>query len=349
MAVNPLARALQIAVSGRTLDGDTMGAAVRQMMDGEVMAEPEAQLLTAGLLSALAARGEQAEEIAAVAFAMREAGARLDTGDSAVIDTCGTGGTGRSLFNCSTASALVVAAGGGKVAKHGNRTTTRSSGSADVLEAAGVALMLTPEQASLCLAEVGMVFLFAPAFHPAMRHLAPVRRAMGIRTVFNLAGPLTNPAGARRQITGVPGSEYLEVYAQALQLLGAQRALVVHSRDGLDEISPAAVTDAVRLADGESQRLTIDPADYGISADLRQLQVSSAEDSLAMIRTALGGQAHPAADMVALNAGAAFHVGGLCADLEQGVDKARQVLASGEALRLLQQLAAVSQKLQQPA
>lgn len=341
-----IAQALRLAVGGQTLSRETMQAAVREMMSGEIMAGPEAALLSASLLTALAVRGERAEEISAVAEVMRGLGERVPNSDPSLLDTCGTGGTGQSLFNCSTAVALVVAAGGGRVAKHGNRTTTRASGSADLLEAAGVALELTPAQAARCLDQCGIVFLFAPSFHPAMRHLGPVRRSLGIRTIFNLAGPLTNPAGARRQLAGVGDGRWLQDYARALQLLGAERALVVHSQDGLDEISPAAPTDALLLADGQLQPQVIDPADYSIGVELHSLQVHSAAESLAMVRAALGGEATGAGEMIALNAGAAFHICGLSADLASGIDKARQVLASGKALDTLQRLAETSQQLQ---
>lgn len=343
-----IAEALRLAATGEEVGRAQLQAAVREMMSEEIMAEPQAQLLSASLLTALAVRGERAGEISAVAEVMREIGERVQTSDERLLDTCGTGGTGLSLFNCSTAVALTVAAGGGRVAKHGNRTATRNSGSADLLEAAGVLLELTPPQAIQCLDELGIVFLFSPAFHPAMRYLGPVRRTLGIRTIFNLAGPLTNPAGAKRQLVGVGNGKYLQDYARALQLLGAQKALVVHSRDGLDEISPAVPTDAFLLADGELTGLTIDPADYGISVPLDALKVGSANDSLAMVRAALGGEAHPAAEMIALNAAAAFHICGLSADLDAGIEKARQVLASGAALKLLQQLAEVSQRLAGP-
>lgn len=341
---DPVQEALRIAVSLETVPAELMVLATQHMISGEA-----SETLVAALLAALSARGERPEEIASVAGVLRAQGVRVDVPDKDyLLDTCGTGGTGKKLFNCSTCAALVVAAGGVRVAKHGNRTATRASGSADLLEQAGLTLNLTPQQAVSCLKQVGIVFLFAPSFHPAMRHLAPVRRNLGIKTIFNLVGPLANPAGAGLQVMGVHSKKMLQPMAAALNTLGSRHALVLHSQDGLDEISPSAPTDAVELRpDGEFRPHLIDPADFDVRVSLQQLTVASAAESLDMVRKVLAGQPHPAADMVALNAGAAFWIGGTCEDLKAGVERARETIKSGAGLDKLHELARVSTEMAQ--
>ena len=338
-------QALQQVLAGAEVPADLMQDAIAEMIQ-----EDSPQALIGALLSTLALRGEKPAEIAAAVRALQQRGHAVPVaGTAPLIDLCGTGGTGQKLFNCSTCSALVVAAAGVPVVKHGNRTNTRASGSADLLEAAGVALALTPEQAAHCLREVGMVFLFAPAFHPAMRHVAGIRRELGIRSLFNLVGPLANPGGASHHLLGVHSLAFARPMAQALRELGISRALVVHSDDGLDEISPAAPTTALELtADGDIRELRIDPADFGIATPLRELAAHSPAESLAIVKAVLAGQEHAAAGMVALNAGAALWIADLCPDLKAGVRLARQTLASGAGLQVLERLVATSTSLAAP-
>ena len=342
MSGKAVTEALALAVAGETVPEALMASAVQEMMT-----EDCPQVAAAGLLTALSVRGERPAEIVATAQVLRRRGLKVAAVEPEnLLDTCGTGGTGKSLFNCSTCCALVAAAAGVRVAKHGNRASTRASGSADLLERAGVVLTLTPAQAASCLEQVGLAFLFAPAFHPAMRHMAPIRRELGIKTIFNLVGPLSNPAGARRQVLGVPAPKYLRPMAEALRQLGAVRALVVHSHDGLDEISPAAPTDVIELSpDGELTEYTLNPADFGPTESLENLTVTSSTDSLEQARTLLAGEAHPAVGMVALNAGAALWIGGRCDSLKDGVQLAHQTLAAGAGLELLEKLAATSTRL----
>jgi anthranilate phosphoribosyltransferase len=277
-------------------------------------------------------KGETVEEIAAAAAVMRALATRVDVDGANLIDTCGTGGDAKGTFNVSTATAFVVAAAGGKVAKHGNRSVSSSSGSADVLEAAGARLDLEPEAVAQCIAEVGVGFLFAPRHHSAMKHAVGPRREMGVRTLFNLLGPLTNPAGAPHQLLGVYDDRWVRPVAEVLQELGSRQVMVVHAEDGLDEISIGAPTHVAELRDGRVSERTIAPEDFGMNrAPLESIHVDTAAESLAMIRQAFSGAGGPAADIIALNAGAAIYTVGLAEDLPTGVDQARQILASGAA------------------
>lgn len=308
-----------------------------QVMSGE--ATP-AQI--GALLMGFRLKGETAEEIAGAAETMRALSTRVMVDVPHLVDTCGTGGSGAKLFNVSTAAAFVAAAAGAHVAKHGNRKMTSASGSADVLEAAGVNLALTPEQIAHCIREVGVGFLFAQAHHGAMKHAAPVRQELGVRTLMNLLGPLTNPAGARRQVIGVFNPQFQEVLARVLKLLDAEHVLVVHS-NGLDEIALDSSTYVVELKDGRIDGFEIAPEDFGISRrPAEDLRSDSPESSLALIRKALTEADSAAADIVSLNAGAAIYAAGVAATLGDGVNLAREAIGAGRARERLDELVRVT-------
>jgi anthranilate phosphoribosyltransferase len=333
--------AIRTVTERRDLDAGQMTAVMRLIMGGD--ATP-AQI--GGFLIGLRMKGETVEEIAAAAAVMRELATHVTVDHPHLVDIVGTGGDGVGTFNVSTASAMVVAAAGGRVAKHGNRSISSSSGSADLLEQAGVRLDLTPEQVAACVDEVGVGFMFAPRHHGAMRHAVAPRREMAVRTIFNVLGPLTNPAGAPNLLIGVYAAEWVEPLARVMQRLGAEHVLVVHSEDGLDEISIGAATQVAELKAGEVTTFTIDPTAYGISLNaVDSLKVADATQSLAVVRRVLGGQSGPASDIVALNAGAALYAAGLADGLDSGVTRAREVLASGAALGKLDQLAEFTGKL----
>ncbi|MEQ6342865.1 MAG: anthranilate phosphoribosyltransferase [Gammaproteobacteria bacterium] len=292
-----------------------------------------------GFLIGLRMKGETVDEIAAAAQVMRELAVRVEIGGPHLVDTCGTGGDTAHTFNISTASAFVAAAAGARVAKHGNRSVSSKSGSADVLEAASVRLDLTPHEVACCVNEVGVGFMFAPAHHGAMKHAIGPRREMGVRTVFNVLGPLTNPAGAPNQVIGVFDDAWLVPLAQVLARLGSEHVLVVHSEDGMDEISIGAETKIAELKDGKVSTYVVAPERFGMQrAAIDALKVSDAQHSLAMIRTALDNTPGPARDIVALNAGAAIYAAGLAETLEQGVRKASDAIASGAARAKLEAL-----------
>jgi anthranilate phosphoribosyltransferase len=277
-------------------------------------------------------KGETVDEIAAAAKVMRDLATRVDVAGPHLVDTCGTGGDGASTFNISTASAIVTAAAGARVAKHGNRSVSSSSGSADVLEAAGVKLDLTPAQVAACIDRVGVGFLFAPAHHSAMKYAIGPRKEMRVRTLFNLLGPLTNPAGAPNQVLGVFSPDWVEPLAEVLKRLGSEHVLVVHAEDGLDEISIAAPTRVAELRDESISVYTITPEDFGIQrADLSAIVVENAEQSLAMIKRVFDDEPGPARDIVRLNAGAAIYAAGLTSSLADGVALASEVIRSGKA------------------
>ncbi len=330
--------AIRAVTERRDLDAAEMEAVMRLIMTGQ--ATP-AQI--GGFLVGLRMKGESVDEIAAAARVMRELAAHVDVSGPHLVDTCGTGGDGASTFNISTASALVAAAAGARVAKHGNRSVSSSSGSADVLEAAGVRLDLTPQQVAACIGQVGVGFLFAPQHHSAMKHAIGPRKEMGVRTVFNLLGPLTNPAGAPRQVLGVFSDDWVEPLAHVLRQLGSEHVLVVHAEDGLDEISIGAPTHVAELKDGEISVYTMTPEDFGLQrADVASLAVEDARQSLAMITDVFEGQAGPACDIVMLNAGAAIYVAGLASSLADGVARAGEVLQGGQAKETLDALVRVT-------
>jgi anthranilate phosphoribosyltransferase len=340
MSIQPLLAKL---MERRDLEAGEMQAAMRQIMGGE--ATP-AQI--AGFLVALRMKGETPAEIAAAAGVMRELSLHVAVDDlrEQLVDTCGTGGDAAGLFNVSTAAAIVVAAAGGRVAKHGNRAASGKTGSADVLEAAGVKLDLGPKGVERCIRELGIGFMLAPRFHAAMKHAVGPRREMGVRTLFNVIGPLTNPAGARNQVLGVFHPDWLLPMAEVLKRLGSRHVLVVHGEDGLDEISIAARTQVVELKNGEIKRWHMAPEDVDLPrAPLDGLRVSSAQESLAIIRRVLAGEPGPAADTVAFNAGAALYVGGQARTVKAGVEQARAAIASGAAARKLEDFVRLSQSL----
>ncbi|GAB4200364.1 MAG: anthranilate phosphoribosyltransferase [Wenzhouxiangellaceae bacterium] len=336
-----MATALHELAQAQDLDGPVMEAAMSEIMDGVV-----SQIQIAGFLMALAAKGETVTEIAAAARVMRRYAIPVPVSGEHVLDTCGTGGDGASTFNISTAVAFVAAEGGARVAKHGNRSVSSRSGSADVLECAGLNLQLDANQVKLCIEQHGVGFLFAPAHHQATRHAVPVRRELGVRTLFNLLGPLTNPAAAPHQLLGVFHPRWLRPVAETLAALGSRHVLVVHAEDGLDEISLAAPTQVCELHNGDIREYAIRPEDFDIaSQSLTGLAVSEPRESLAMIEQALQGKAGPARDIVALNAGAALYAADCSEDLAAGVKRASEILDSGAAWQRWQALIDLSQKL----
>jgi len=326
--------AIRAVTERKNLSSDEMTSVMRLIMTGE--ATP-AQV--GGFLIGLRMKGETVEEVAAAAAVMRELSTRVEVDKEHLVDTCGTGGDASGSFNISTASAFVVAAAGGRVAKHGNRSVSSKSGSADVLEAAGVNLELSPDQVARCVHEIGVGFMFAPLHHSAMKHAIGPRREMAVRTIFNVLGPLTNPAGAPNQVLGVFSNDWVEPLARVLKQLGSNHVLVVHADDGLDEISIGSITHIAELRDGEISTYTIQPEDFGMQrADLSAIRADDAGHSLAIIRSVLANEEGPARDIVCLNAGAAIYAAGLTASLAEGVDRAREVIASGEAAAKLEQL-----------
>ncbi|MEO1081908.1 MAG: anthranilate phosphoribosyltransferase [Pseudomonadota bacterium] len=332
-----LQQALARVVEGEHLSRDEMSAVMRLIMSGEAT---DAQI--GGLLVALRMKGEQIDEIAGAAAVMRELATPVNVAGEHLVDLVGTGGDGANLFNVSTGACFVVAAAGAKVAKHGNRSVSSTSGSSDVLEALGVPLDLDPDQVGRSIDELGLGFMFAPAHHAAMRYAIGPRRELAMRTLFNLLGPLTNPAGVRRQLLGVFDKSLCEPLAQALNSLGSVHAMVVHSQDGLDEISPAAPTEVAELRDGEVSCYTLDPHAFGLAAaDLSGLQVTSAEASARLIRAALGGGDAPDNDVakartiITLNAGATIYVAGLTTSLADGMSLAEDLVSTGLAMEKL--------------
>lgn len=308
----------------------------------QVMAGELTQAQIAGLLIALRIKGETVTEIAAAASVMRELSSKVQIQDAAnLIDTCGTGGDGIQTFNVSTVSAFVAAAAGAKVAKHGGRSVSSTCGSADVLEALGVSVSLSPAQVGNCVDNIGIGFMFAPNHHSAMKHSAPVRRELGVRTLFNLLGPLTNPANAKRQVMGVFDSSLTSKLAQVLQQLGSEHVMVVCGADGMDEISFSGDTFVAELKDGMISEYSLNPQQFGLSLhNLSTIQVQNVAESKAMILDVLNGNKSPARDIVLLNAGAAIYVSGKSDSLQDGINKAAQVLDNGSALAKLEALKA---------
>ena len=319
--------ALQKLLNKQDLAADEMREVMRLIMSGKAS---DAQI--GGFLIALRCKGETIDEIAAAAEVMRELASKVAVTGEHVIDTCGTGGDGANTFNISTTCAFVVAAAGGQVAKHGNRSVSSSCGSADVLEAAGVNLDLSAEQVAQCVNDIGVGFLFAPKHHGAMKHTIKVRKEMGVRTLFNLLGPLSNPADAPNQLIGVFAHEWVEPLAQVLKKLGSRHVLVVHADDGLDEISIASATTIAELKDGAVSTYTITPEQFGFKrAGLSDLAVDGAASSLMMVKSVLDNKDGAARDIVLLNAGAAIYAANITDTLAAGIEKARQVIADGAA------------------
>ena len=326
-------------IGQQDLSYETMLAVMRQVMAGELT---PAQI--SALLVALRIKGESVDEIAAAASVMRELSSKVAIQNAShLIDTCGTGGDGIQTFNVSTVSAFVAAAAGAKVAKHGGRSVSSTCGSADVLEALGVNVNQTPEQVAQCVNQIGLGFMFAPNHHSAMKHSAPVRRELGVRTMFNLLGPLTNPANARRQVMGVFSAALTTKLAHVLQQLGSEHVMVVCGADGMDEISFSGDTYVAELKDGQVREYILNPQQFGLSLhDVAKIKVSNVADSKAMVLDVLAGKVGAARDIVLLNAGAAIYVAGLASTLQQGMETAAQMLDSGKAMQKLQQLIAMT-------
>lgn len=334
-----LPAALHEILNGRDLSETGMQAVMRAIMRGE--ATP-AQI--GGLLVALRIKGESVAEITAAARVMRELASRVEVNKAGLVDTCGTGGDGTNSFNISTTAAFVTAASGARVAKHGNRAVSGKSGSADVLAAAGVNLELNPAQIADCIETAHIGFMFAPLHHGAMKHALGPRRELGIRTLFNVLGPLTNPAGAPNQVIGVYSRAWLKPLAETLQRLGARHALIVHAEDGMDEISIAGKTWISELKDGRLEHYSVTPEQFGVKPqDTGPLAVKDAEESLAMMRAVLDNRAGAARDIVCLNAGAAIYAAGRADSIHGGVIRAAELIESGAARQKLQQLIAHSQ------
>ena len=313
-------------------------AAMREIMEGR--ATP-AQI--AAYLTALSIRGPTPDEIAGAALVMREKATRIDVADLPVVDTCGTGGTGKCLFNISTCAAIVAAGAGAYVAKHGNRGATSKCGSSDVLEALGVHVAAKPPVIARCIREAHMGFLFAPELHGAMKFAAPVRKEIGIRTVFNVLGPLTNPAGARRQVMGVYAADLVRPIAEVMLRLGVEHAMVVHSVDGLDEITLSAPTHVAEVRSGKITAYDLSPEVLGLpAARLEDLRVATAAESAAAIRSVLAGEPGPRRNVVLPNAGAALYVAGVAKDLHEGLQRAAAAIDSGAARRVLEMLVQLS-------
>jgi anthranilate phosphoribosyltransferase len=327
-------QALQRIIEHREIFHDEMVMLMRQIMRGEV-----SDVMTAAILSGLRVKKETIGEITGAAQVMREFAVKVPTPPGVtLVDIVGTGGDGSHTFNISTAAMFVAAAAGAQVAKHGNRSVSSKSGSADVLAALGVDIELTPEQVGQCLNKTGIGFMYAPNHHPAMKHVAAVRKEMGVRTIFNILGPLTNPASAPNVLMGVFHPDLVGIQVRVLQRLGVERALVVYGRDGLDEISLGAATLVGELRGGVISEYEIHPEDFNLSmSSTRNLRVEDAEQSKAMLNTALIAESGVAHDIVALNAGAALYVSGQAKSIAEGIGKAKSVMLSGAALAKLQQ------------
>ncbi len=326
-------QAINTVIEGNNLNRDDMTTVMRSVMSGE--ATPSQ---VAGLLVALRMKGEVVDEISAAASVMRELSTKVNVASENLVDTCGTGGDAKGTFNVSTTAAFVVAAAGARVAKHGNRSVSSKSGSADLLEKAGVNLQLTPEQVAKCIEELGIGFLFAPAHHSAMKHAIGPRKELGIRTIFNLLGPLTNPANAPHQVLGVFSSEWVEPLAKVLQSLGSKHVLVVHADDGLDEISINSDTQVAELIDGEVKNYSISPEQFGMQKrSLEEIVASDVSESLQIVNNVFENQAGAALDIVRLNAGAAIYASDKAASLEEGIVQATNVIENGAAKNKFQQ------------
>ena len=338
-----LSAALEELSAGRDLTEEDARGVLLEVMGGRAR---EAQ--TAAFLTALRVKGETAAEIVGMAKAMAELMEKVEVDADVILDTCGTGGDHAGTFNISTAAALVAAGAGVTVAKHGNRSATSKCGSADVLEALGVAIDLAPEKVSRCIATCGIGFMFAPRHHLAMKYVAPVRRELGMATTFNLIGPLTNPAGARHQLIGVADARYVDRIAQAVRLMGNARNLIVHSDDGLDEVSTTCPTSVVEVFAGQGydERYELTPEQFGMRrARLEDLAGGDAAENAALLRAVVDGEPGPHLDIVLLNAGAALYIAEAAGSIDEGVDEARRAVASGAARAKLDALVATTRRL----
>jgi anthranilate phosphoribosyltransferase len=334
--------ALQRVIEHREIFHDEMLHIMRLIMSGEM-----SPVLMSAFIAALRVKKETIGEITAAAQVMREFSTKVDVSDrTRMVDIVGTGGDGSHTFNISTCSMFVVAAAGGKVSKHGGRSVSSKSGSADVLESLGVNINLPPAQIAKCIADVGIGFMFAPNHHPAMKNVAPIRKELGVRTIFNILGPLTNPASAPNILMGVFHPDLVGIQVRALERLGAEHALVVYGRDGLDEVSLGASTLVGELKDGQVREYEIHPEDYGFAmSSNRALRVETPEQSRAMLLGVLDNQAGPARDIVVLNAGVALYAANVVDSIETGIARAREALASGAAKAKLDQLVTVAHQL----
>lgn len=334
--------ALARVIEHREIFREEMLVLMRNIMSGEV-----SPVLIGALLLGLRVKKETIGEIAAAAEVMREFATKVPVPDDPrLIDTCGTGGDAQHTFNISTAAMFVAAAAGAKIAKHGGRSVSSKSGSADVLEAFGVNINQKPDQVARTIAECGIGFMFAPNHHSAMKHAAPVRKELGVKTLFNILGPLTNPAGAKQQVMGVFHPDLVGIQARVLQRLGSRRVMIVHGLDGLDEVSLSAPTMVGELKDGEIREYTVAPEDFGLTrCDVAAVRVATIDESKAKILAALDDQHGPARDIVALNAGASIYVAGLAETLDDGVKKAREAIATGAARRKLSQFVAATREM----
>ena len=334
-----VSRAIDAVCSGDHLTTDHAAAVLAEVMEGRTD-----EVQTGAFLIALRAKGETVPELVGLARTMRSLAAAVETSREDLVDTAGTGG-GPSTFNVSTTAALVAAGAGCAVAKHGNRSNS-PCGSAELLEALGVDIELGPEQVGQCIDELGFGFMFAPRHHAAMAHVAPVRKALGVRTIFNFLGPLTNPAGAERQLLGVSDRHYQETIAEALVGLGSVRAMVVAAEDGVDELSISARTRVIEVVEGRTQEWFVQPGEFGLgTAGLEQVAGGSPEENAAATRAVLAGESGARRDLVVLNAGAAIYVGGLAGGLGEGVEKAAAAIDSGAAEELLERLIAATARL----
>ncbi|HSV45808.1 MAG TPA: anthranilate phosphoribosyltransferase [Ramlibacter sp.] len=334
--------ALQRTIEHREIFHDEMLKIVRLIMSGEL-----SPVMTAALITGLRVKKETIGEITAAAEVMRDFSTKVHIADKThLVDIVGTGGDGSHTFNISTCSMFVAAAGGAKVSKHGGRSVSSKSGSADVLESLGLNINLSPEAIARCVAEVGIGFMFAPNHHPAMKNVAPVRKELGVRTIFNILGPLTNPAGAPNILMGVFHADLVGIQVRALQRLGAEHALVVYGRDGMDEVSLGAATMVGELKNGEITEYELHPEDFGLPmASNRALKVETAEQSRAVLLGVLDNQPGAARDIVIFNAGVALYAANVVTDIRTGLARARQALESGAAKARLDQLVALSKSL----
>lgn len=336
--------ALQRVIEHREIFHDEMLHIMRLIMSGEM-----SPVMMAALITGLRVKKETIGEITAAAQVMREFSTKVQVADARhLVDIVGTGGDGAHTFNISTCAMFVAAAAGAKVSKHGGRSVSSKSGSADVMEALGVNIHLKPEAIAQCIAETGVGFMFAPNHHPAMKNVAPVRKELGVKTIFNILGPLTNPAGAPNILMGVFHADLVGIQIRALQRLGAAHAVVVYGKDGLDEISLGAATMVGELKDGEVREYEIHPEDFGMTmASMRHVRVETPEQSRAMLLSVLDGQPGVALDLVTLNAGAALYAANVTASMDEGVKKAREAISSGAAKAKLAQVVTVAQRLGQ--
>ena len=333
--------ALSEIIKGNDLRREDMTSVMLQILEGR---STDAQI--GAFLVALNIKGESVNEVVGAVNVMRELSEKVEASSHHLVDTCGTGGTGVGIFNVSTAAAFIACACGAKVAKHGNRSATRSSGSADLLEHAGLSLELSPKDVSRCIEEVGVGFMFAPAHHSAMKHAIGPRKEMGLKTIFNLLGPLTNPAGALNQVIGVYAKKWVRPIAEVLKELGSNHVLVVHSKDHLDEISIAEETYVAELINGSIKEYVIGPEDFGFSKKpLDSLLVSSASESLSIIKQGLLNKNYAASSMIAMNSGAALYASGVAGSLKEGVSVAKNCVESGEGLKKLDELVVFSKSL----